>query len=324
MPKIVEVIINNYKTYGCRNIITLSTDGERPFTEIVGANASGKSAVGEAIQWALGCEPYTHIESTLNIDCASRLNESNTEIISVELICETFYGKESFKREVIVRKTQESLFSLDEAFYINGERMSYGQYLTVTEKRFPLLTFDLFVWDSWMQMDRFAIDIEGKLLRKFTDENGRIKVLNLIAHDATEIFQKVYFRAGSYKIEWNDRFALCCMTDGGRCCDDLSATDRLVLNISILIATINFLEKCCACTNEFPVIIDDILFHADEEKFSINKLSEVLYPRQVLFLLSKRIYRDLDENNQTQYGRKYLIENDSETNAVLKDIQTTI
>lgn len=321
MSKIEEVIINNYKIFGGEHIITLSSDAKKPFTVIVGENASGKSAVGEAIQWALGSEPYTHIESTLNIDCVSKLHESNKEKISVELICETFYGKEYFKREITIGKSQDDLISLDESFYINGEKKSYVQYLTIAEKRFPLLCFNLFVWDFWMQLDGKVIDIDGKLLGKFTDEIDRKKVLNLIAQDATKIFQKAYFRAGSYEIKWNDGFVLNCMSDPDRFCEDLSATDQLVLNTSILTATINFLEGCCACTNEFPIIIDDILCNADEAQFSTNELSEILYPRQVLFMVRKRICGDLTDESRRKYGRKYSIKKISETSACLRNIE---
>lgn len=321
MPKIEKVIINNYKIFGGENIITFAVDDNKPFTAIVGANASGKSSVGEAIKWALGCEPYTHIESVLNFESASSLIDSNTDKISVELICETFYGKECFKRETIVGKKQDSLINIEDVYYINGEKLSYDQYLTITEKRFPLIIFDLFVWDEWMQLNRSIVDVEHKLSRKFYDEVERIKVMNLIARDATEIFQNLYSRTSLYEIKWNNKFCLYHFSGVLELCEDISYDMTLMVNVCILIATVKFLESCCACSNEFPIIIDNIVNSTDPRVLSLNKLCEILYPRQVLFLVKNRIFDDLDDTNHFKFEKKYVLQNNVDyTNANIIDL----
>lgn len=317
MSKIKEIIINNYKVFGGINIIELSAVKEKPLSIFVGANASGKSTIADAIQWGLGLWPYTDVISTLNIGVAARLCESDSETISVELRCETLYGIEHFKREVVVSKEVDTLVNSSEKYYKDGEELSYSQYFAITDKRFPLLDFQLFVWDEWMQLNRFPIDIENKLISKFYNEDGRIDILNLIVQDATEILHEVQPRTSMFEIKWNERFRLYRFTDILESYDDMSAEMAFMVNMCILIASVNFLEKCCACSNEFPIIIDNISISSDPRMMSINKLSEIFFPRQVLFLVNKRIYNDLDEANKHKFGKIYLIRNDSEISAEL-------
>ena len=193
-----EIRIYNYKIFGGENVITLSTNTEKPITLVTTLTASGKTTLVEAVAWCLGEEKDNrYSKSLLNCEKMKTLVIGEETIVRVELTFEIVNFNYCFRRECLVKKISESEVTVvNHKYYINNiEQNLYGYSFKVNDI-LPFWHFAMTLWDERIGMERYSKVIQREVYRYIGKNKPIDEFFSCIENDANNIFSKLSFRTG--------------------------------------------------------------------------------------------------------------------------------
>lgn len=82
---IKEIVLENFRAYMNKQVISFATDEEKNITVIMGENGSGKTTLAQAFLWVLYGETEFKVKSLLNINVKDKMKVNDEKKVKVEL-----------------------------------------------------------------------------------------------------------------------------------------------------------------------------------------------------------------------------------------------